>query len=57
MKTYTEKIKKWIERSSAVILVYNKKELKNILTFLEKSSENYLWVKIAKGYIHADRKV
>ena len=57
MKTYTEKIKKWIGRSSAVILVYNKKELKNILTFLENSSGNYLWVKIAKGYIHADRKV
>ena len=57
MKTYTEKIKKRIGRSSAVILVYHKKELKNILAFLEKSSENYLWVKIAKSCIHADRKV
>ena len=25
--------------------------------FLEKSSENILWVKIAKVYIHADREV
>ena len=57
MKTYTEKIKKRIGRSSAVILVYHKKELKNILTFLEKSSENYLWVRTAKSCIHADRKV
>ena len=51
------KNKKRIGRSSAVILVYSKKELKNILTFLEKSSENYLWVRTAKSCIHADRKV
>ena len=30
-----------------------KKNLKT--TFLEKSSENILWVKIAKGYLHTDK--
>ena len=38
------------------ILAYYKK-LKNILALLEESFENILWVKITKGYIHADRKV
>ena len=42
------KNKKRKRRTSGGILVYYKKELKNILTFLEKSSENILWVKIAK---------
>ena len=36
-------------RASGGILVYYKKELKNNLTSLEKSPENILWVKIAKG--------
>ena len=49
------KNRKW--RASGGILVYYKKELKNISTFLEKSSENIWWVKIAIGYIHADREV
>ena len=31
-------------KASGGILVYYKKELKNILTFLEKSSENTLWI-------------
>ena len=44
-------------RTSRGILVYYKKELKNNLTFLEKSSENILLVKIAKGYLHTDREV
>ena len=38
-------------------LVYYKKEFKNILTFLEKSSENILWFKIKKGYVHAGTEV
>ena len=51
------KNKKRKGRESEGILVYYKKELKNILTFLEKSSENILWVKITKVYTHADREV
>ena len=49
------KNKKWKGRAS--VLVCFRKELQNILTFLEKSSENILWVKIAKGCTHADREV
>ena len=48
------KNRKW--RASGGILLYYKKELKNISTFLEKSSENIWWVKIAIG-IRADREV
>ena len=44
------KNKKRKGRASGRILVYYKKELKNILKFLEKSSQNILWVKIAKGF-------
>ena len=44
-------------RISGGIFIYYKKELQNNLTFLEKSSENILWVKIAKGYLHADKDV
>ena len=51
------KNKKRKGRESEGILVYYKKELKNILTFLEKSSENILWVKITKVYTHAYREV
>ena len=51
------KNKKRKGRATGGILVYYKKELKNILTFLEKSSENILWAKIAKVCLHADREV
>ena len=51
------KNKKRKGRTSTGILVYYKKELENNLTFLEKSSENILWVKIAKGYLHIDKEV
>ena len=44
-------------RAFGGILVYYKRELKNILMFLEKSFENILWVKIAKGFWHANREV
>ena len=51
------KNKKRKGRASWGILVYYKKELKNILTFFEKPSENILWVKFAKGFLHADKEV
>ena len=51
------KNKKRKKRAYVRILVYYKRELRNALTFLEKSSENILRVKIAKNYIHADREV
>ena len=51
-KNEKRKIRAYVE-----ILVYYKKEFKNISTFLEKSSENILRVKIAKVYIHPDREV
>ena len=51
------KNKKRKGRTSGGIVVYYKKELKNNLTFFEKSFENILWVKIAKGYLHTDREV
>ena len=43
------KSKKWKGRTSGGVSVQYKRELKNILTFLEKSFENTLWAKIAKG--------
>ena len=57
MKTYIEKIKNRKEEHLGRILFYCNKELKYILTFLEKSSEYILWVKVAKGFLHADREV
>ena len=51
------KNKKRKGRISGGIFIYYKKELQNNLAFLEKSSENILWVKIAKGYLHADKDV
>ena len=51
------KNKKRKGKASGGILVYYKKELENTLTFLEKSSENILWVKIGKGFLHADMEV
>ena len=56
MKTYKEKIKKRKGKKFRGILVYYKKELKNNLTFLEKSSKNILWVKIVKGYLYIGQK-
>ena len=49
--------KKKKKKAYVRILVYYKRELKNILTFLEKSSENILRVKIVKNHIHGDREV
>ena len=51
------KNKKQKGRTSEGILVYYKKELKNKLIFHEKSSENILWLKIAKSYLHTDKEV
>ena len=49
--------KKQKGRAYGGILVYYEKELKYILAFLEKSSENFYGLKSHKsqGYIHADR--
>ena len=52
-----KKNKKRKGRTSGGIVVYYKKELKNNLTFFEKSFENILWVKIANVYLHTDREV
>ena len=61
MKRYAEKIKKRKGRASGGFQSIIKKKLKIsqyslILVFFEKSSKDILWVKIAKGYIHADRE-
>ena len=52
------KHKKKKGRASGGILVYYKKEYKNILSFpFKNSSENILWIKIAKGFVHASKEV
>ena len=51
------KNKKKKGRASGEVLVYYKKEFKNIISVLDKSSENILWVKISKGFIHATKEV
>ena len=57
MKTYTEKNLKNERKSIWEILIYYKKKIKSFLAFHEKSSEYILWVKITKGFLHADREI
>ena len=52
MKTYTEQIEKG--RKS---IWGNFSLLQKFLKCLEKSSENILWVKMAKGFIHENREI
>ena len=51
------KKKKKRGRASGGVLVFYKKELKNIISFLDISSENILWIKISKGVLHATKEV